>query len=243
MIHETAIIEDGVVLGRDVSVGAFSIVRKGVELGDNSVVENHCDIGVPSGLAKSDKLVFGADTHIRSHSVFYIGSRFGAKLVTGHRVTVRENITAGNGFQIGTLSDLQGDTEIGEYVRFHSNVHIGKTSKIGDCSWVFPYVVFTNDPHPPSTILNGPTVGKRAIVATGAILLPGVTVGDDAMIGAGSIVRLDVPDRQICVGNPCKLIGDVSRIKHSETGEPAYPWYRHFRRGYPEGLLPAEDEI
>ena len=48
---------------------------------------------------------------------------------TGHRVTVREGVKAGSDLQIGTLTDLQGDCTIGNYVRMHSNVHVGKYCK------------------------------------------------------------------------------------------------------------------
>ena len=238
MIHHSAIIEDDVELGDNVAIGPFSIVRAGTRLGNNVTIGSHCELGVPSPLATSGTLTLGDHSVVRSHSVFYTGSTFGEKLTTGHRVTVRENVTAGNGLQIGTLSDIQGDCTIGEYVRFHSNVHIGKTSRIADCVWIFPYVVLTNDPHPPSNILTGPTLDKRAIVATGSVVLPGVSIGEDALIGAGSVVKDDVPARQIYVGNPGKAIGDVSRIKHKATGKPAYPWYNHYRKGYPDGLLP-----
>jgi UDP-3-O-[3-hydroxymyristoyl] glucosamine N-acyltransferase len=47
-------------------------------------------------------------------------------MVTGHHVIVRENTVAGLVFQIGTLSEIQGDCSIGDYVRFQSNIFVGK---------------------------------------------------------------------------------------------------------------------
>ncbi len=64
--------------------------------------------------------------------IFYEGSLFAEKLITGHRVTVREKTIAGKNLQIGTLSDIQGHCTIGNYVRMRSNVHIGQHSKIGN---------------------------------------------------------------------------------------------------------------
>jgi UDP-3-O-[3-hydroxymyristoyl] glucosamine N-acyltransferase len=69
------------------------------------------------------------------------------------------------------LSDLQGHCEIGDYVRFHSNVHIGQKSKIGNFVWIFPYVVLTNDPYPPSNNLVGVTVHDFAAIATMSVIL------------------------------------------------------------------------
>lgn len=67
-----------------------------------------------------------------------------------------KKVIAGKNLQIGTLSDLQGHCEIGDYVRLHSNVHI--KSVPGNFVWIFPYVVLTNDPYPPSDSLVGVTV-------------------------------------------------------------------------------------
>src|SRR5262249_42641272 len=149
-------------------------------IGDNAVIGSHCEIGVPTSLAEGQPLIIGAGAQIRSHSVFYEGSTFGDNLVTGHRVTVRERTIAGADLQLGTLSDVQGDCEIGNYVRTHSNVHIGKHSKVGDFVWIFPYVVLTNDPHPPSNVQLGCEIGSYAALATMSVILPGVKVGEHA---------------------------------------------------------------
>ncbi|HEY1991417.1 MAG TPA: N-acetyltransferase [Gammaproteobacteria bacterium] len=232
-VHPSAIIEAGAELGADVSIGPFCIVHAGVRLGDRSRVEAYCELGLPTPLAADGKLSIGADSLIRSHSVFYAGSSFGAHLRTGHRVTVRELTRAGSDLQIGTLSDIQGHCEIGDHVRTHSNVHIGHKSRVGDYAWIFPYVVLTNDPHPPSEHLVGCTLDEFAVIATMSVVLPGVRVGRGAFVGAMTMVKEDVPPDTICVGVPGKNVGPTSKIKHRGTGAPAYPWRRHFHRGYP----------
>lgn len=238
MIHATALIEKGVELGLNVEVGAYSIVHKSVQVGDNSQIEAYCEIGVPTNLAKERLLKIGKNSLIRSHSIFYEGSQFGDDLITGHRVTVRENISAGANLQIGTLCDLQGDCEIGDYVRMHSNVHIGKHSKIGNFVWVFPYVVLTNDPHPPSETQLGVTVKDYAVIATMSVVLPGIVVGEHSLIGAHSLVNRDVEAGSVVGGVPAKRICDASAIKLTGSeGEPAYPWPNHFHRGYPESVI------
>ena len=90
---------------------------------------------VPTLLAERKSLIIGQDSLIRSYSILYGGSTFGSRLITGYRVTVRERTKAGENLQIGTLSDIQGDCVIGNYVRFHSNVHIGMKSEIGNFVW------------------------------------------------------------------------------------------------------------
>jgi acetyltransferase-like isoleucine patch superfamily enzyme len=156
-------------------------------------------------------------------------------LVTGHHVAIREGTVAGASLQVGTLSDIQGNCVIGDYTRLHSNVHVGQASTIGSFVWLFPYVVLTNDPHPPSEVRLGVTIEDFAVVATMSVLLPGVRVGTGALVGAHSSVSRDVADDSVVVGSPAKFICAASDIKYRDApGKSAYPWRYNFHRGYPE---------
>ena len=170
----------------------------------------------------------GNNALIRSGSIIYAGSKIGNNFQTGHQVTIREKAQIGNNVSIGTLSDIQGNCKIGNYVRLHSNVHIGQLSVIDDFVWVFPYVVLTNDPTPPSENFVGVHVHSFAIVATGSIIMPGLELGQDCLIGAGAIVTKSVEPYAVAVGNPAKAISDVRKVKNKITGEPVYPWREHF---------------
>ena len=235
MIHPTALVSASAKLGSNVSNVAYSIVHDHVEIGDGTIIESHCEIGHASSLAGGKPLIIGKDSLIRSHSIFYEGSVFGDGLVTGHRVTVREATVAGENLQIGTLSDIQGHCSMGDYVRLHSNVHIGMHSRIGNFVWIFPYVVLTNDPHPPSEVRLGVVVADYAAIATMTVILPGVTIGEGALVGAHSSVSRDVAPDTVVVGSPAKLVCKTDQVKLKDgSGQPAYPWRRHFTRGYPQ---------
>jgi len=239
MIHKTAIISPKAKIGNNVKIGHYTVIYDNVVIGDDTVIEGFCEIGVPSDLAKEKTLFIGKDSLIRSHSIFYEGSIFKEKLVTGHRVTVRENTKAGINIQIGTLNDIQGDCEFGDYVRMHSNVHIGKFAKIGNYVWIFPYVALNNDPHPPSDVILGVVIEDFAVIATMAVILPGFTVKEHSLVGAGSIVNKDVPAYMVVSGNPAKVICKTEAIRYQSKGKnvSAYPWPRHFTRGYPESSI------
>ncbi len=137
-------------IGSNVMIGNYCTIHENVIIGDDTVIEDYSTLGYPTPLAKEKSLIIGKNSLIRSYSLFYQGSEFGDGLVTGHRVTVRENTFAGEHLQIGTLSDIQGNCRVGNYVRLHSNVHIGQESRIHDFVWIYPYVVLTNDRLPPS---------------------------------------------------------------------------------------------
>ncbi len=240
-VHATAIVDEAAVLGDGVQVGAYSVIHAGVCIGKGSVIGSHCELGCdPVSGSSSDSLIIADNSLIRSHSVIYKGSQFGPNLNTGHRVTIREGVRAGRNLQVGTLGDIQGYCVIGDHVKMHSNVHIGHHSVIEDFVWLFPYVVLTNDPHPPSSVQQGVTVGKFAAVATMSVILPGVVVGQDALVGAHSSVSRDVPEGMVVVGSPAKVVCPASDIRLRDgTDRPAYPWRRHFHRGYPDAVVEA----
>lgn len=236
-IHPTAIVSDKAIVGANVKIGAYTIIYDNVEIAENTVIEAFCEIGVSNHLSGGEILYIGSNSHIRSHSIFYEGSVFLESLVTGHRVTVREKIKAGKNLQIGTLSDLQGHCEIGDYVRFHSNVHIGQKSQIGNYVWIFPYVVLTNDPHPPSDTLLGVTVKDFAVIATMSVILPGAIISRGCLIGAHSSIKGITEEDMIYAGSPAKKICSTTKIKLHDKSGSAYPWRKHFHRGYPEELV------
>lgn len=234
-IHPTAIISTKAKIGNNVEIGPSTIIYDNVVIGDNSIIGAFCELGVANHLSQGNLLIIEQNANIRSHSIFYEGSTFAEGLTTGHRVTVREKVVAGKNLQIGTLSDLQGHCEIGDYVRLHSNVHIGQKSKIGNFVWIFPYVVLTNDPYPPSDSLVGVTVQDFAAIATMSVILPGATIAEGCLIGAHSTVKGLTEPHCIYVGSPAKNVGATSKIIRPD-GTPAYPWTQHFKRGYPDDI-------
>jgi acetyltransferase-like isoleucine patch superfamily enzyme len=236
-IHRLAIVSEKATIGENVTIGPFTIIHDNVHVGDNSVIEGYCEIGVSNHLSDGELLKIGVGSHVRSHSIFYEGSVFGERLVTGHRVTVREKTVAGKNLQIGTLSDIQGHCIIGDYVRFHSNVHIGQKSSIGNYVWIFPYVVLTNDPHPPSNFLNGVTIGDYAVVATMSVVLPGAKIAEGCLIGAHSSLKGETEANMVYAGSPAKKICPTSKIKLQDGTGSAYPWRSHFTRGYPDDVI------
>ena len=141
---------------------------------------------------------------------------------------------AGKSFQIGTQSEIQGDCSIGDYVSFQSNVFVGKKTTIGDFVWVFPYVILTNDPTPPSNLLMGCTIEDYACLAAASVILPGVTVGRHSLVAAQACVTKNVPSHMFVAGVPATVVAEAKTIKLRDGfDKPAYPWTKHFTGRYP----------
>lgn len=242
-IGHNCIVEKNVVIGSNCYIDNNTVIRAGVKIGSKSQVGANCIIGEYGMDFWMNKqihihpLSIGDNALIRSGSIIYAGSEIGSDFQTGHRVTIREGTQIGNHVSIGTSSDVQGSCKIGNYVRLHSNVFVGQLSEIDDCVWIFPYVVLTNDPTPPSKNLVGVHIKSFAIVAAGAIIMPGIVIDGDSLVGAGAIVTKSVTQYSVVAGNPAKPISDVRRVKNKITGEPAYPWRYYFDRAMPwEGI-------
>ena len=237
MIHLSALIHPDATIAADVVVGPFTIVEAGVVIGAGVRIGSHCHLGVVTALTGDRPLTIGAGALIRSHSIFYAGSTYGDGLSTGHRVTAREGISAGARLQLGTNCDLQGNATFGTDVRLHSQVQINHGTRVGDFVWFFPGVTTLNDPRPPSEGLEGVVIEDFAAVAARALLLPGIRIGRGALVGAGALVNRDVPDAMIAVGHPARVMGHTDSIRLRASGRPAYPWRRHFHRGYPPEIV------
>jgi len=244
-IGKNATIKEGVIIGENVIIEEDVYIDYGCIIRDNVHIKKGSFIGARSILGEylmdfyKDKvnkihpLVIGENALIRTENVIYGDAVIGNNFQSGHKVTIRENTKIGNNVRIGTLSDIQGECEIGNYINLHSNVHIGQKSRIKDYVWIFPYVVLTNDPTPPSDEFLGVTIESFSIVATGSVLLPGVQIYEDALVGAGSIVTKNVVKETVVVGNPAKEICSVRDIKNKITGKSVYPWRYSFKRGMP----------
>ncbi len=97
---------------------------------------------------------------------------------------------------------------------------------IGDNVMIAPRVVIATGTHPVCPELrkqvyqyNLPVrIGNRVWIGAGSVILPGVTIGDNTVIGAGSVVTKDIPANVVAVGNPCRVLREIS--------ERDYQYYR-----------------
>ena len=111
-------------------------------------------------------------------------------------------------------------THFGKYVYANFNLTLVDDTHIyvGDYTLIGPNVVLATAGHPILPELrekayqfNMPIhIGKNCWLGAGVVVLPGVTIGDNTVIGAGSIVTKDIPSGVIAVGNPCRVLREIS---------------------------------
>ncbi len=193
-----------------------SIIHPGVSLGNGTAVEEFCIIGSPPrGHTPGElKTIIGDGSQIRSHTVIYAGNRIGRNFQTGNKVNIREMNTIGDDVSVGTLSVIEHHVEIGSRVRIHSQVFVPEYTILEEECWIGPNVVLTNARYPVSPDakknLKGPIIRRRAKIGANVTILPGVVIGAEALVGAGSVVVKDVPAGAVVVGNPARVIKNLS---------------------------------
>jgi len=122
--------------------------------------------------------------------------------------TVTGNVIIGKKVYIGPGAAIRGDwgeiiIEDGSNVQENCIIHM------------FPGITvrLMEDAHiGHGAIIHGATVGKNVLVGMNSVLMDHVVAGDNSIIGALCFVPegMQIPERKVVVGNPAKIIKDVS---------------------------------
>ena len=122
--------------------------------------------------------------------------------------TVTGNVIVGKNVYIGPGAALRGDwgqiiISDGCNVQENCTIHM------------FPgtTVLLMEDAHiGHGAIIHGGTIGKNVLVGMNAVVMDNVVIGDNSIIGALCLVPdgMIIPERKIVVGNPGKIVKDVS---------------------------------
>lgn len=64
-------------------------------------------------------------------------------------------------------------------------------------------------------------VGNNCFIGARCVILPGTTIGDNCILGAGSVVRGNIPNDSIVVGNPAIVVSKTTdwTKRHIEKGD------------------------
>lgn len=187
---------------------------KNVQIGQGSVIEDFCIIGIKSNIRNKLKTIIGKNSLIRAGTYIYEGNKIGENFKTGNKVNIRENNKIGRNVKIGTLSIIEHHVTISDNVQIHSNVFIPEYTVIKKGVWIGPNVTITNAKYPnqkdTKLKLVGPILETNCIIGANVTILPGIKIGKNSIIGAGSVVSKNVSANQIVYGNPAKFYKKVN---------------------------------
>ncbi|MAB80030.1 MAG: gamma carbonic anhydrase family protein [Planctomycetes bacterium] len=144
---------------------------------------------------------------------------------------------------------VTGDVTLGEDVGIwfscvvrgdDAPLSIGRRTNIQDLTMIHA------DPGVPNTIgeevtvghrcvLHGATIGDRALIGMGAVLLGGSIVGSEAIVAAGAVVRerFEVPPGTLIAGVPAKVIRELHPAEREMLSVSAQGYVRKIRAYLP----------
>lgn len=189
-IHPMSFIEDGAVIGENVSIGPFCHVGPKVVLGDNVELVSHVVVlgrtTVGKGTIIWPSAVIGGDSQSAHHSAV------DTTLVIGENCVIREGVT----MNTGTV-EHGGTTIVGDNNLFLAYSHVAHDCRLGN------NIILSNN-----VMLAGHvTVGDRAILGGGSAVHQFTRIGRQAFIGGLSAVSYDVIPYGMLNGNPGVLSG------------------------------------
>jgi sugar O-acyltransferase (sialic acid O-acetyltransferase NeuD family) len=116
--------------------------------------------------------------NLRTEVAYPESAKLGQGIIFERKVQVGSDTRIGDFVTILSMSVIGHDVSIGDYVEIGSFAFIGARAMIGSDVQIHPH----------------------------SCILPGVSVGDRAVIGAGSVVIKNVPPDATVFGNPAKVV-------------------------------------
>ncbi|MBU1667108.1 acyl-ACP--UDP-N-acetylglucosamine O-acyltransferase [bacterium] len=189
-IHSTAVIEDGAIIGDNVTIGPFVTISSTTTIGDDTIIDAHAII--------AGRTTIGKGNHIFSHAV--VGSipqdlKFSGEdveLIIGDNNKIREFTLLNPGTQGGGSI-----TKIGNNNLLMGYVHLGHDVIMGD------NCILANG----ATLAGHVVLGNHVVIGGLTPVHQFVHIGDYAMIAGASALSQDVPPFCMAEGNRATLRG------------------------------------
>ncbi|MEA3286737.1 MAG: acyl-ACP--UDP-N-acetylglucosamine O-acyltransferase [Candidatus Marinimicrobia bacterium] len=175
-IHPTAIISsDNVKIGKNVTIGPYTIIDENVTIGAGSIIKAHVLVGARTTLGKNCRLFNGAVVGEIPQDLKYADEE--TETILGDNVIVREYCTIHRG------TTDRWKTTIGSNVLIMAYSHIGHDCIIGD------NVIIAN-----SCNMGGHVeVGDFVIIGGAVPIHQFVKIGKHAFIAGGFRISKDIP--------------------------------------------------
>ncbi len=190
LIHASAIVEDGAIIGDNVSVGPFAYIGANVKIGDNTTVASHAVIEGHTTIGKGNRIFSHSAVGTIPQDLKFAGEH--VELIIGDNNTIREFTLLNPGTEGGGSV-----TKIGNGNLLMGYVHLGHDVIIGD------NCILANG----ATLAGHVELGNHVVIGGLTPIHQFVHIGDYAMIGGASALSQDIPPFCLAEGNRANLRG------------------------------------
>jgi len=176
LIDPSAIIDNKAKIGKNTSIGAYSVISANVTIGDNCKIGPHVVIKGPTRIGNNNQILQFASIGEDPQDKKYAGEA--TELHIGDNNLIREFVTINR----GTAQD-RGVTSIGNDNWIMAYVHIAHDCDVGN------YTIFSNS----ASLAGHVTIHDHAILGGFTLVHQFCSVGEHAFTGMNSVIAKDVP--------------------------------------------------
>lgn len=114
---------------------------------------------------------------------------------------IADSVKIGNGSQILANSTVCVETTLGRGCIINTGATVDHECRLDDGVHICPG----------ANLAGCIEVQRYCMIGTGAVVLPRLKIGEGAIVGAGAVVIEDIPPYTVVVGNPARVIREISR--------------------------------
>lgn len=199
MIHPTAIIEQGAVIGQNVTIEPYAIIKSNVTLENGVVIKSHAYIDGHTTIGEGTTVYPGACIGTKTQDKKYKGEKTFVKI--GKYCEIREFVTINSSCQENSV------VQVGDNCLIMAYCHIAHNCVVGN------HVIMSNN----ATLAGHVIVEDHAIIGGFTPIHQFVRIGTHSMVGGMSRVPKDIPPYLIGGGIPFKF-GGVNLIGLKRRG-------------------------
>ena len=123
----------------------------------------------------------------------------------GNHVNIERNASFDSSVRLGDNSGLGINCQVGPYTTIGNNVMMGPNVRIysrNHCTERTDIPMCRQGFAPVEPVV----IGNDVWICEGVIICPGSRIGNGVILGAGAVVRGDIPDYAVVIGNPGTVI-------------------------------------
>lgn len=196
-IHPQSYIDATAKLGKNISIGAFSVIEEGVEIADGCRIANHVCIGKNVKLGANCQIdsavTIEADCRLGNRNRIYSGAvigadGFGLARDTEAWVKIPQTgaVVIGDDCSVGANTTVDrgaiGDTTLGNDVHLDNQIQIGHNVKIGN------HTVIAGC----TAVAGSATIGQNCLIGGAAGIVGHIEICDGVTVQAMTLVTHDI---------------------------------------------------